>query len=183
MLVTLALVLCGFVQAAEDLVSGPQKDDKLPALNVLASEGEHAGKSVNLLETRGKKPILLVFFSQKTRPTFGLMKQLDAYGQIRQPEGLETIIIHSWAKSEETLPFCKLMREKYGFQGVLAVVAEGNSPPEYNLHSDAAITVVLADKEHKVLLNLSRRDPNRTDFDPVRKAIDDLLGPSPVKFP
>jgi hypothetical protein len=32
-------------------------------------------------------------------------------------------------------------------------------------------------------MNMARRAPERQDFDEVRKAIDKLLGPSPVAFP
>jgi len=43
--------------------------------------------------------------------------------------------------------------------------------------------VLLVNKERKVVYNLSRRAPERQDFDEVRKAIDKLIGPSPVPFP
>ena len=41
---------------------------------------------------------------------------------------------------------------------------------------------LLVAKDRKVLFNMSRRAPERQDFDDIRKAIDKLIGPSPVPF-
>ena len=53
----------------------------------------------------------------------------------------------------------------------------------FNVPPLGETTVLLLDKQHKVLFNQALRAPERQDFDEVRKAIDKLLGPSPVPFP
>jgi hypothetical protein len=70
------------------------------------------------------------------------------------------------------LDLLKLLKDK----PVLLIFVSEMTRPGFGL-------LKLLDKEHKVLLNMARRAPERQDFDDVRKAIDKLLGPSPAAFP
>ena len=72
----------------------------------------------------------------------------------------------------------------YDIKSPAGVAAEGKSGPKnFNLSEEAEMTVLLVNKERKVIYNMARRAPERQDFDDIRKAIDKLLGPSPVPFP
>ena len=78
----------------------------------------------------------------------------------------------------------KVHYDLYDVKSTAGVARGGKAgPQDYGLSDEAQMTVLLIDKEHKVLMNMARRAPERQDFDDVRKAIDKLLGPSPVAFP
>lgn len=171
--------------AAADPVSGPKVGEEAKGFEVLVATGDQAGKKLDLLSTLKKKPVLLIFVeeSKKTRPGFGLLKVLDQYGQLRQPDGLEVLIVRVAEDSDAAVKYAQLLGEKLGVKSTAAVSTAGKSgPPEYGLSEEAEMTVLLLDKEHKVLANVARRAPERQDFAELRKAIDKLLGPSPVPF-
>lgn len=166
----------------EEPVSGPKVNESLPKLVAIQGAGDDAGKPVDVLSTVKDKPVLLVFVSQRTRPGFGLLKLLDKYGQLRQPDGLQTVIVYLDEDADAAVKYCKLMRGNYGFQATLLTGQEGKAPPDYVLHDDAELTILLTDKNHKVIHNTARRAAEAQDFPAIREAIDKLLGPSPVKF-
>ena len=180
------LLLCGAsaLCARDSLLSGPQVGDTPPAFEVDLATGDDAGKKIDLLARWKDKPVLLVFWNGVTRPSFGLVKQLDKYGRLRQPEGLEVLIVRVTDKPEEDKKHAKLLYDNYDLKSPAGVTQGGkNGPDNYGLNTDAGLTVLLLDKQHKVLFNQTRRAPDRQDFDEVRQAIDKLLGPSPVPFP
>lgn len=168
----------------ETLLSGPQVGDAPPGFEVDLATGDLAGKQVDLLTQWKDKPVLLIFWSQVTRPSFGLLRQLDKYGRLRQPEGLEVLIVRVSDKPDEDKKHARLLSDNYEVKAPAGVTKGGRQGPDnYGLNTDAGMTVLLLDKQHKVLFNQTRRAPDRQDFDEVRQAIDKLLGPSPVPFP
>ena len=58
-----------------------------------------------------KKPVLVIFLGETTRPAFGLLKQLDKYGRLRQPEGLEVLLV-------------RVADEKFPLSGIATDVTE-----------------------------------------------------------
>jgi hypothetical protein len=127
---------------------------------------------------------LIIFIGEMTRPGFGLIKLLDKYGRVRQPDGLEVLIVRVTDDATAAARQAKVQYDLYDVKSTAGVAVGGKSGPrDYNLSDEAQTTVLLLDKQHKVLFNQARRAPERQDFDEVRKAIDKLLGPSPVPFP
>lgn len=180
------LLLAGRLFAADDLASGPKVGEAAKGFEVQVATGDKAGKKLDLLAEwkKDKKPVLVIFYGEMTRPGFGLLKILDKYGQVRQPDGLEVFIVRTTDDAEAAIKYAKILEEKYEIKGTAAVASDGKAgPKEYGIHEDAQMTVLLLDKEHKVALNVARRNPERQDFDGIRKGIDKLLGPSPVPFP
>jgi hypothetical protein len=168
---------------ADDPVSGPEAGKPAPGFEMEIATGEQAGKKLDYLSTLKDKPVLVIFVGEMTRPGFGLLRILDKYGRLRQPDGLEVIIARLSENPEETIRHAKLLEERYEIKSVAGVPVGGKlGPAEYGLHDEAAMTVLLLDKEHKVLFNLARRAPDRVDFEEIRKQIDKLLGPSAVPF-
>jgi hypothetical protein len=128
--------------------------------------------------------VLLIFVTEMTRPAFGLLKLLDKYGRLRQPEGLEVLIVRVTDDAAGSARQSKVHFDQYDIKSTAGVARGGKAgPQDYGLSDEAQMTILLIDKEHKVLLNMARRAPDRQDFDDARKAIDKLLGPSPVAFP
>jgi hypothetical protein len=146
--------------------------------------GDSAGKKIDPLTTLKEKPVLIIFIGEMTRPGFGLVKLLDKYGRVRQPDGLEVLIVRVTDDAAAAARQAKVQYDLYDVKSMTGVAAGGKGgPKDYNLSDEAQTTVLLLDKQHKVLFNQARRAPERQDFDEVRKAIDKLLGPSPVPFP
>lgn len=176
--------MSGLATAADNLLSGPQVGDVAAGFEVDLATGDDAGKKIDLLERWKDKPVLVLFWSDVNRPSFGLVRLLDKYARLRQPEGLEVLLVRATENADEAKKHSKLLYDTYEIKAPAGVTAGGKGGPEgYALNADAGLTVLLLDKEHKVLFNQAKRGPERGDFDEARQAIDKLLGPSPVAFP
>lgn len=170
--------------SADEPTSGLEVGKSAPGFEMQVATGDEAGKAVDYLKKWDKKPVLVIFVGEMTRPAFGLLQQLDKYGRLRQPEGLEVLIVRVAADAEAANRQAQVLFEKYEVKSPSGTVAEGKAgPKDYGLNEDAQVTVLLLDKQHKVAHNLARRAADRTDFAAVREGIDKLLGPSPVAFP
>lgn len=169
---------------ADDPKSGLEVGKPAPGFEMQVATGDDAGKRVDYLKKWDKKPVLVIFVGEMSRPAFGLLKQLDKYGRLRQPEGLEVLLVRVTDDAEAAGRQAKLFYDNYEIKSPAGIVAEGKEGPrDYGLNADAQMTVLLLDKDHKVALNVARRAPDRADFDEIRKGIDKLVGPSPVPFP
>jgi hypothetical protein len=169
---------------ADDPISGPRVGEQAKRFEIELVTGEKAGEKVDFLKTVQNKPVLILFVSEMTRPGFGLLRTLEKYGRLRQPDGLEVLIVRVTADAEAARKHSKLLYEMYEVKSPAGLAVEGKEgPKDYGLNDQAQMTVLLLDKQHKVLLNVARRAPDRADFDEIRKGIDKLLGPSPVPFP
>ena len=182
----LGLSIAPALARADDPKSGPQVGEKIEGFEIEFATGDDAGKKLDPLKALKDKPLLIIFEGQMTRPGFGLLKVLDKYGRLRQPEGLAVLIVRLSDDREAAAKHAKLLydSDSLDIKSPAGVAPEGKAGPKnYNLSEEAEMTVLLADKDRKVVYNLSRRAPERQDFDDVRKAIDKLIGPSPVPFP
>lgn len=182
--ILVCLVARPSVSRADDPVSGPKVGETAGAFEIEVATGDDAGKKLDPIKPLKDKPVLVIFISEMNRPGFGLLKLLDKYGRLRQPEGLEVLIVRVTDDAAGAAKQAKVLYDLYDVKSTAGVATGGKAgPKDYNLNEDAQMTILLADKEHKVLLNMARRAPDRQDFDEVRKSIDKLLGPSPVPFP
>jgi hypothetical protein len=184
--VALSLSMGAATARADDPKSGPQVGDKVEGFEIEFATGDDAGKKLDPLKPLKDKPVLIIFEGQMTRPGFGLLKVLDKYGRLRQPEGLAVLIVRLSDDREAAAKHARLLYDSdtLDIKSPAGVAPEGKAGPKnYNLSDEAEMTVLLVNKERKVVYNLSRRAPERQDFDEVRKAIDKLIGPSPVPFP
>jgi hypothetical protein len=184
----LTLICCAGIAfpaaRADEPRSGPQAGETVEGFEIEVATGDDAGKKLDPLKPLKDKPVLIIFEGQMTRPGFGLLKVLDKYGRLRQPEGLEVLIVRLSDDAAGAAKHAKLLYDMYDIKSPAGVAAEGKAGPKtYNLNDEAEMTVLLVNKERKVVYNMARRAPERQDFDDVRKAIDKLLGPSPVPFP
>ena len=186
MIAVLIAVLGSAVSIArgDEPVSGPKVGDAVAGFEIEVATGDEAGKTLDPLKMLKGKPVLVVFIGEMTRPGFGLIKLLDKYGRVRQPDGLEVLIVRVTDDAAAAARQAKVQYDLYDVKSMAGIAAGGKAgPKDYNLSDEAQTTVLLIDKQHKVLFNQARRAPERQDFDEVRKAIDKLLGPSPVPFP
>src|SRR6185369_15583603 len=77
--------------SADEPMSGLEVGKAAPGFEIKVATGDDAGKSIDFLKKWEKKPVLVIFVGEATRPGFGLLQQLDKYGRLRQPEGLEVL--------------------------------------------------------------------------------------------
>src|SRR5262245_48993397 len=113
----------------------------------LATE-DQAGEIIDPVKSIRDKPLLIVFVSDLTRPAFGLLKLLDKYARIRQPEGLEAVIVWTTNDAPAALKRSKLYYEQYDIKSTAGAAKEGKSgPKDYGLNDEAAMTILLIDKE------------------------------------
>ncbi len=172
------------VTRGDEPVSGPKVGEAAGAFEMEIATGDDAGKTLDPIKPLKDQPVLVIFISEMNRPAFGLLKLLDKYGRLRQPEGLEVLIVRVSDDAAGTAKHAKILYDLYDVKSTAGVATGGKAgPKDYSLNEEAQMTVLLVDKERKVLMNLARRAPDRQDFDEVRKSIDKLLGPSPVPFP
>ena len=169
---------------ADDPISGPKVGEQVAGFEIEIATGDEAGKKLDPLKMLKDKPVLVIFIGEMTRPGFGLVKLLDKYGRLRQPEGLDVLIVRVTDDAPAAARQAKVLYDLYDVKSMAGVAVGGKSgPKDYNLSDEVQTTVLLLDQQHKVLFNQARRAPERRDFDEIRKAIDNLLGPSPVPFP
>jgi hypothetical protein len=180
----ICLEICCSAARADDPRSGPQSGETVEGFEFEIAAGDDAGKTIDPLEKFKDKPLLMIFEGQMTRPGFGLIRVLDKYGRVRQAEGLEVLIIRVGDDNAAAAKHARLLYDMYDVKATPGVTTTGGKlgPKGYNLSDDVEMTVLLVNKERKVLYNVARRAPERQDFDDIRKAIDKLLGPSPVPF-
>ena len=169
---------------ADDPLSGPKVGETAPGFEVELAVGAKAGETLDYLSSLKNKPVLLVFVGEMTRPGFGLLKVVDRYAQLRQPEGLEIVVVRVTDDRPAAVKYAKLLNERYELKAAAGVSTEGKAGPRsYTLSDECEMTILLLDKEHKVVHNIARRAPEQQDFKGLREAIDKLFGPSPVPFP
>ncbi|MBI3467886.1 MAG: hypothetical protein HY000_33180 [Planctomycetes bacterium] len=180
----IVLVACFIVGSAllvsAQVQSGLQPGDKTPGFEVIVATGPDAAdaKKRNYLKEKLKdKPVLLIFVHRVSRPGFRLLKVLDRYGEHRKGDGLAVMVVRLSNDMREAVRYSKLMETNYGIKAVGTVSADGaKGPPSHGLNDRAEMTVLLLDKDHKVVHNTARADPQEKDFEPIRAAIDKLLG-------
>lgn len=163
----------------QQVQSGLVEGDEVPPFKVVVATGPDADKDLEYLSSKEfkDKPVLLVYVHRMTRPGFRLLRVLDRYGQHRKDDGLKVMIVRLTDDVEKAVSHSKLMESDYGFKCRWTVSLDGPAgPPNHGLTDRAELTILLLDKEHKVVHNTARGDPQQRDFEPVRKAIDKLLG-------
>ncbi len=80
--------------------------------------------------------------------------------------GLEVLIVRVTDDAAGAARQSKVHFDQYDVKSTAGVALGGKAgPPDYGLSDEVQMTVLLIDKEHKVLLNMARRAPERQDFD------------------
>jgi hypothetical protein len=177
--------VAGAAVAPQQVQSGLVEGDEVPPFKVAVATGPDADKELEYLSSKTfkDKPVLLIYVHRVTRPGFRLLRVLDKYGQHRKDDGLQVMIVRLTDDVEQAVRHSKLMESNYGFKSLWTVSLDGpDGPPNHGLTDRAELTILLLDKEHKVVHNTARGDPQQRDFEPVRKGIDKLLGPPKKPF-
>jgi hypothetical protein len=165
-------VLMATVQTgwASDVDSGPKKGSKVPALKVYDATGENKGKTVDYAGLRKDTPTVYLFVGEGkfTRPMFRFMKTLDEAikKELDDVYGVAVWLTDDEEKSKEYLPRISTYFETTA----LAVFKGKDGPKEWDINSDAHLTVVIAHKG-KVTARFGYNSVNETEVPAVLKEV------------
>lgn len=173
----------------EQIFSGPQVGEKLPALPIRGVFGDDAGKELDFVQSADGKPIVLVFVHEMNRPSIGFTRALTTYTTKRAKDGLTTGVV--WLDDDTTEAENTLQRVKHALTPGLpiGISPDGKEGPgSYGLNREVTLTILVGN-EGKVTDNFALVQPSvQADLPRVFEAIvrvaggevpklEDILGP------
>jgi hypothetical protein len=173
-LLSLALLLFAASAWAQDVVSGPTKGEKVPALMVFDATGTHKDKDVDYAADRKDKPTLYVFIQADkfSRPMNRFLKVLD--GKVKEDLGEYAYIVAVWLtdKPDTAKEFLPRVQQsvQYETTALTCFTGDKTGPKDWNVNADAHLTAVVANKG-KVVTNFGYNSINETDVPKVREAL------------
>jgi hypothetical protein len=161
----------------EPVFSGPQKGEKLAPFEVHRVYGDDAGKAFDPVAAADGKPLAIVFFHDRTRPAFGLMRTVTTYAGTRAKDGLAATVVFLSADPTETEKWLGQVQRLMPEGVTIAVSKDGiEGPGAYGLNRNVQLTILVG-KEGKVTDNFALVQPSeQADGPRVLKAIVDVLG-------
>jgi hypothetical protein len=146
----LALLAVVLQASAQDTIfSGPQAGERLPDFQVKGVVGDTAGKTYNPIAVAEDKPILLMFFHQKTRPAFGLCRALaKVTGDLPDNHGLSAhLILLTDDPSSETTWAQNVVQKHLDPKLTVAISEDGQEGPgAYGLNRNVTLTILVGQK-------------------------------------
>jgi len=132
--------------AAEPVFSGPQPGEKLATFqfrNVLARDTP----DVDLMQSAGDGPVLIVFVHVRNRPAFGLSNALMRYAVTRRDAGLTSGLIYLTDDVTEATNWMQKVRNVFPAGATIGISPEGiEGPGSYGLNRDVQVTVLVGKK-------------------------------------
>jgi cytochrome oxidase Cu insertion factor (SCO1/SenC/PrrC family) len=157
---------------AGDVESGPEKGAKVPKLEAFAVTGEDKGKSLDLVKARSEKlTVYLIVGDEKfDRPMHRFFKEIDDKlgSDFEDVQGVTVFLTEDEKKMKDYLPRVQ-MSVNYG-QLTLNVFGKKDGPQDWNVNSDAHLTVVIADKG-KVVARYGYKSVNEAEAPVVLKEL------------
>jgi hypothetical protein len=168
----LGFILLGPVWS-QDVVSGPQRGGKVPALKVFDATGPNQGKAIDYAAERKDKSTVYVFIQADkwSRPMARFLKEMD---KGLQKEGENIAVIAVWLTEDirKTKQYLPLAQQSLQFQTTALTCFEGEKagPKDWNINADAHATAIVANKG-KVAAVFGYVSLNETDAPAVLKAL------------
>lgn len=176
---TIVCLLSSPCLAADDPVfSGPQIDEKLPDFKVKKIRGDEAGQEYSVLEQAEKKPVLLIFWHQLGRPSYGLINAITKYtGKHTKELDTSLIILSDDLQADR---FGNVIERMPKDLHVVVPSAGKEGPGSYGLNRNVRMTVVVG-KEGKVTGNFALIQPSvQADWPKITSAVAKAIGkPAP----
>jgi hypothetical protein len=166
------------VRAPEEQVfSGPQVGEELPAFKVQGVFGEAAGKELDFVTAAEGKPLVLVFVHDVNRPSIALTRSLTKYTAGRAADGLHTGVV--WLSDDATEAENTLRRMQHALtaEAPLGISLDGKEGPgSYGLNRNVTLTVLVA-KDGKVTANFALVQPSlQADLPKILEAVVAVAG-------
>jgi hypothetical protein len=169
---TLLLTVLAGSGRGQDIVSGPARDAKVPALKVYDATGEHKDKEVDYAAQRKDKPTVYLFIDAEKfdRPMNRFMKTLD--GAVKKDFG-DAYLVAVWltADADKTKALLPRVQESVRYEATaLTLFADKAGPKDWNVNADAHLTVIVANKG-VVRATFGYRSVNETDVPAVKEKL------------
>ena len=160
----------------EELFSGPQVGEKLPAFKVRGVLGNE-GKELDFVTQAAGKPLVLVFVHETNRPSIGMTRVLTSYTTSRATDGLETgvaFLNDDATAAEENI---KRMQHALTPEAPTGISLDGKEGPgSYGLNRKVTLTILVA-KEGKVTANFALVQPSlQADLPKILKEVVAVAG-------
>jgi hypothetical protein len=174
----LALACAVPVLAADDIASGPKKDDTVPTLTIMDVTGPNKGKELDIVKDRGDKPTvyLLLWADKFSRPMNRYMKTLD---DKVTADFKDVAVVAVWLTedAEKTAEFLPRVQQsvKYSTTALTFNKSDKNGPNNWGINNDAHLTTVIASKG-KVAATFAYGSVNETDVPKVLEALKKTTG-------
>lgn len=171
---TATALLCSTTPAS---AAGPKVGEQVPKLAAAVLQADTNYEDADLAATSREKFVvyLLVNSAKFDRPIARFLKTLDM--KLRE-YGATPELVDVWitADADQTREYLPKVRQSLQFEHTtLAIVADdGNGPADWNVTSDASLTVVVADRG-KVAAVFEYQSTNETDVPKVGEAISKAL--------
>jgi hypothetical protein len=157
----------------QDVVSGPEKDQKVPALKVFDATGPHQGKEVDYMTERKGKPTVYLFIQADKwdRPMAKFLRELE---NAIQKEAGDSFVVAVWLtdnvdKTKDYLPLAQ-QSLKFHLTALACFPGEKAGPKGWNVNADAHLTAVVAN-QGKVAATFGYQSINETNVPEVYKAL------------
>ena len=161
----------------EPVFSGPQAGEPLPSLPLKGVIGDVKGKAYDAVADAGDDPLLLIFFHERTRPAFGLMKTVTQFATRRADTGLVTHVVFLADDPTELERWAGAVRKHLTPAVRHAVSPDGaEGPGSFGLNRNVTLTVLVG-SQGKVTANFALVQPQlQADGPPIMKAIAEVTG-------
>jgi hypothetical protein len=157
----------------QEVVSGPDRGSKVPALKVFDATGPAQGKDVDYATERKGKPTIYVFIQADKwdRPMARFLKELD---KAVQKEGEDVAVVAVWLTEDvrKTKQYLPLAQQSLQFQATALTCFTGEKagPKGWAVNGDAHATAVVTNRG-KVAAVFGYQSLNETNAPAVLKAL------------
>jgi hypothetical protein len=156
----------------QDVVSGPDKGKKVPALKVFDATGPNKGKEVDYAAERKDRPTVYVFVraDKWDRPMARFLRGLDE--AVRPVEDASVVAVWLTDDPDKAKEYLPVAQQSLQLQATaLTCFTGGKAGPEgWGVNADAHLTAVVTNKG-KVGATFGFRSLNETDVPAVRDAL------------
>lgn len=160
----------------EELFSGPQVGEKLPAFKVKGVLGSE-GKELDFVTQAAGKPIVLIFVHDVNRPSIGMARVLTSYTTSRAKDGLETGVV--FLNDDATAAEDNIKRMKHALtpEAPTGISPDGKEGPgSYGLNRKVTLTILVG-KQGKVTANFALVQPSlQADLPKILKEVVAVAG-------
>jgi len=173
---TLSLLTSTLCAQQDPVFSGPQKGEKLADFKIQGVFDDEAGKKLNYLAQAGKKPTLLIFVHELTRPSIAVTRTLMEFASKHKEKMYSSIV---FLGDDATALEERLKRARHAMpKGTPVHIAAGGQegPGAYGLNRNVTLTILVS-KEQKVTANFALVQPSvQADVPKVVKEIVAITG-------
>jgi hypothetical protein len=160
------------MMAAGDVDSGPEKGAKIPELKVYVATGDNKEKTLDLADAHKEKlaVYLIVGDGKLDRPMNQFIKGLDDK-LAADFDGVAAVGVFPTDDEDKMKMYLPRVQNSVNYSVLTLNIAKGaDGPKDWNINSDAHLTVIVADKG-KVVARYGYKSVNAAELPPVLREL------------